>query len=367
MPLETMSFLPEPPASPETDPKIAVVLVNLGTPDAPTPAAVRRYLKQFLSDRRVIEVPRFFWWFALNGIILPFRAGKSARKYASIWTKGGSPLLLHTQKQAKLLRGYLGERGHDVQVVHAMRYGQPSLPSVLEQLKLDGCDRILILPAFPQYCSATTASIFDAVFAHCSRLRNTPELRLVKQYHDHECYIGALRDAVFAHWDANGRPDRLLMSFHGMPQKTRTQGDPYHDQCQTTAKLLAEQLGLSEHEWMMSFQSRFGRSQWLEPYTSAALERLAREGSSRVDVICPGFTADCLETLEEIAIEGRQTFLTAGGREFHYIPCLNDSNTWLHALAQIAEENLLGWPTMATKTSEPKGGLLRASAAHARV
>ena len=364
-----MSFLLEPPLKPESAPKIAVVLANLGTPEAPTPTAVRRYLKQFLSDRRVVEIPRLVWWFILRGFVLPFRARTSAKKYASIWRKDGSPLLVHTQKQAKLLRGYLGDRGHEVQVTAAMRYGAPSLPKVLDQLKLDGCDRILILPAFPQYCSATTASIFDAVFAHCARMRNVPELRLVKHYHDHECYIGALRDSVFAHWEANGKPDRLLMSFHGMPQRTVELGDPYHSQCQATARLLGKALGLESGQWEISFQSRFGKAKWLEPGTAATLAKLAREGVQRVDVVCPGFTADCLETLEEIGVEGQQTFLTSGGREFHCIPCLNESNTWLHALAQMAEENLLGWPTMATtrpaeqKTPRSRAGGWQADAA----
>lgn len=343
-----MSLLSESSPKPDAVSKIAVVLANLGTPEAPTPSAVRRYLKQFLSDRRVVEIPRFFWWFALNGFILPLRAKKSASKYAAIWTKEGSPLMVHAQKQAKLLRGYLGERGHDVLVAHAMRYGEPSLSSVLDRLKQEGCGRILILPAFPQYCGATTASVFDAVFEHCSRQRDLPELRLVKDFHDHERYIAALRDSVFSHWESHGRPDRLLMSFHGMPEKSRLRGDPYHEQCQQTARLLAGQLRLSPEQYQVSFQSRFGRARWLQPYTSETLDSLARAGVRRVDVICPGFVCDCLETLEEIAIEGQQAFLTAGGREFHAIPCLNESSSWLHALAQIAEENLLGWPTMVT-------------------
>ena len=342
-----MSFPQESPIKSTAKPKIAVVLVNLGSPEAPTPSAVRRYLKGSLSDRRAVEVPRFFWWFALNCFILPFRAKKSANQYATIWAKDGSPLLVHTKKQAKLLRGYLGDRGHEVQVAFAMRHGNPSLPSILDQLAQDGCERILILPAFPQYSSTTTASVFDAVFAHYTTMRNIPDLRLVKSYHDHDRYIGALRDSVFAHWEANGRGDCLLMSFDSMPDKTRAQGDPYHEQCQATARLLADELQLTPEQYRVAYQSRPGKDGWLQPDTGSTLRLLAREGVERVDVICPGYTADCLETLEEIAIEGRQIFLTAGGKEFNAIPCLNESNTWLHALAQIAEENLLGWPTMA--------------------
>ncbi|MEA5097587.1 MAG: ferrochelatase [Burkholderiaceae bacterium] len=338
-----------------THPKIAVVLADLGSPDAPTPSAVRRFLKQFLSDRRTPEAPRFFRWLTLNAVLLPLHARKTARRYASIWCKDGSPLQVHAKNQAKLLRGYLGERGHDVQVASAMRHGNPSLSAVLDQLMQDGCDRVLILPAFPQYSSATTASVFDAVFTHCAAMCNLPELRLVKDYHDHERYIGALSNSIFSYWETNGRADRLLMSFHGIPEKLRSQGDPYHDQCLTTARLLAEQMQLTPDQYLVSFQSRPGQAGRLQPQTAGALHKLAREGVGRVDVICPGFTADCLETLEGIAIEGQKIFLTAGGKEFHAIPCLNESDSWLHALAQIAEENLLGWPTMATATTiEPK-------------
>jgi protoporphyrin/coproporphyrin ferrochelatase len=339
---------PEPPHTHGTPSKTAVVLVNLGTPDAPTPSAVRRYLKQFLSDPRVVEIPRALWWLILHGAILPFRSSKSAAKYAAIWTAEGSPLLIHTQKQAALLRGYLGERGHDVQVACAMRYGSPALPHVLDQLKANGCDRILILPAYPQYSATTTASIFDAVFAHYARVRNVPELRLVKHYHDHEGYIQALKKSVLAYWDMHGRPDKLVMSFHGVPKRTLLLGDPYHCECHKTARLLAEQLKLQQEQYLVTFQSRFGRAEWLQPYTAPTLERLAKEGAGRVDVLCPGFTGDCLETLEEIAMEGRSAFLTAGGREFHYIPCLNEGPAWIAALAGIAEQHMSGWPTMLT-------------------
>ena len=338
----------EPPYTHGTLSKTAVVLVNLGTPDAPTPSAVRRYLKQFLSDPRMVEIPRAVWWLILNGVILPFRSSKSAAKYAAIWTKEGSPLMIHTQKQATLLRGYLGERGHDVQVAYAMRYGTPSLPEVLDKLKAEGSDRILILPAYPQYSATTTASIFDAVFSHYAKVRNVPELRLIKHYHDHESYIQALKKSILAYWDMHGRPEKLVMSFHGVPKRTLLLGDPYHCECHKTARLLAAQLQLSPEQYMVTFQSRFGKAEWLQPYTAPSLEKLAKEGVRRVDVVCPGFTGDCLETLEEIAMEAKRDFLTAGGKEFHYIPCLNEAPAWIAALAEVAEQHMIGWPTMLT-------------------
>ncbi|WP_460838697.1 ferrochelatase [Noviherbaspirillum agri] len=338
----------EPSYTHGTVPRTAVVLVNLGTPDAPTAPALRRYLKQFLSDPRVVEIPKAAWSIILNGFILPFRSGKSAEKYASIWTQEGSPLKIHTEKQALLLRGYLGERGHQVDVAYAMRYGNPSLPSVLDKLKADGCDRILILPAYPQYSGTTTASIFDAVFAHYAKVRNVPELRMVKHYHDHEAYIGALKESLLSYWEVHGRPDKLVMSFHGVPKRTLLLGDPYHCECHKTARLLAAQLQLAPEQYIVTFQSRFGRAEWLQPYTAPTLEKLGKESTRRVDVICPGFTSDCLETLEEIAMEAKRDFLTAGGKEFHYIPCLNESPAWITALAEIVEQHMIGWPTVLT-------------------
>jgi ferrochelatase len=325
--------------------RTAIVLVNLGTPDAPTAAAVRPYLKQFLSDPRVVEIPKAVWWFILNGVILPFRSGKSAHKYASIWTKEGSPLLVHTTRQAMLLRGALGERGHQVEVVAAMRYGNPSLPSVLDKLRADGCERVLVLPAYPQYSGTTTASTFDAVFSHYARVRNVPELRMVRHYHDDPGYIEALRQSVQKHWEAHGRPEKLVMSFHGVPKRTLMLGDPYHCECHKTARLLATALGLSPQQYLVTFQSRFGKAEWLQPYTAPTLQKLAKEGVKRVDVMCPGFTSDCLETLEEIDMEVRRDFLTAGGAEYHYIPCLNEAPAWIAAMATISERHMQGWPT----------------------
>jgi ferrochelatase len=343
-----MPYRPEPPHAHGTLGKTAIVLVNLGTPDAPTTPAVRRYLKQFLSDPRVVEIPRLLWWLILHLAILPFRSAKSAAKYASIWTSDGSPLKVHTAKQAMLLRGALGERGHKVTVAMAMRYGSPSLPEVLDQLKAEHCERVAILPAYPQYSGTTTGSINDAVFAHYAQVRNVPELRMVRGYHDHPGYISALRESILAHWQSNGRGDKLVMSFHGVPKRTLLLGDPYHCECHKTARLLAAELGLKEGQYLVTFQSRFGKAEWLQPYTAPTLQQLARDGVKRVDLVCPGFTSDCLETLEEIAIEARHDFLQAGGHQFHYIACLNESFAWVSGLADIAEQHLLGWPTMLT-------------------
>ncbi len=338
-----MAFRKEPLYTHGTIPKTAVVLINLGTPDAPTTPAVRRYLKEFLSDPRIVEIPRAIWWLILNGIILPIRSSKSAKKYASIWSDDGSPLKVHTHKQSVLLRGYLGERGNDVRVEYAMRYGSPSVASVLEQLKTDGCDRVLVLPAYPQYSGTTTASIFDAVFRYYGKCRNIPELRLIKHYHDHPAYIDALKKSVLAYWDKHGRPDKLVMSFHGVPKRTLTMGDPYHCECYKTARLLTTALGLTSGQWQLTFQSRFGKAEWLQPYTAPTLIKLATEGVGRVDVLCPGFTSDCLETLEEISMEARHDFLSAGGKQFHYIPCLNEEAAGISALADVAERHMRGW------------------------
>jgi ferrochelatase len=342
-----MPFRKEPPFTHGAVSHNAVVLVNLGTPDAPTRKAVRRYLKEFLSDPRVVEIPSRIWWFILHLIILPFRSGKSAKKYQLIWTREGSPLKVHTEKQAQLLEEMLEERGHEsVTVRMAMRYGSPSLPEVLDQLKAEGCERIAILPAYPQYSGTTTGSIWDAVFAHYARVRNVPELRLVKHYHDHDGYIDALRDAILDHWDTHGRGEKLVMSFHGVPKRTLLLGDPYHCECQKTGRLLAERLHLRPDEYVVTFQSRFGRAEWLQPYTAPTVQQLAHSGVRRVDVICPGFTSDCLETLEEINMEVRRDFEAAGGQEYHYIPCLNESPGWIMGMAEIAEQHLIGWPTM---------------------
>ncbi|HNJ84083.1 MAG TPA: ferrochelatase [Piscinibacter sp.] len=339
-----MRFAAEPQPRPTAD-RTAVVLVNLGTPDAPTAPALRRYLAEFLADPRVVEIPRLLWWPILHGVILRVRPAKSARKYASIWMPEGSPLLVWSEKQAKLLQGYLGERGHAVPVRHAMRYGKPSVASVLDALKAEGATRILLLPLYPQYSGTTTASAWDAVGAWAARVRSLPELRFVNRYHDDPAYIEALAQRVLAHWQTHGRGEKLVLSFHGVPERTRALGDPYYDECLASAKRLGERLSLRDEQLVVTFQSRFGKAAWLQPYTEPTLVALAKQGVASLDVMCPGFTADCLETLEEIDQEVRAAFLAAGGREFRYIPCLNDSHPWIDALAQIALRHLQGWPT----------------------
>lgn len=340
-------FRQEPDYAHGQTPRTAVLLCNLGTPDAPTAPALRRYLAQFLSDHRVVEIPRLPWWLILHGIILRVRPAKSARKYASVWMPEGSPLKVWTERQATLLRGHLGERGHQLTVRYAMRYGNPSIASELDKLKAEGATRILILPAYPQYSATTTASVFDAVYAWAATVRNIPELRFVNRYHDEPGYISALAGRIRAHWLTHGKPDKLLMSFHGVPERTLHLGDPYHCECHKTARLLATELGLTREQWVLTFQSRFGKAKWLEPYTEPTLVALAKAGTQRVDVVCPGFTSDCLETLEEIAQEAREAFLHAGGREFNYLPCLNDAAPWMAALSTLVERHLSGWPTHA--------------------
>ncbi len=341
-----MPFSTEPPYSHGQAPRTGVLLCNLGTPDEPTPKAVRRYLAEFLSDQRVVEIPRLLWLLILHGIILRFRPAKSAAKYASIWTPEGSPLKVWTERQAKLLQGWLGQRNHRVSVRWAMRYGSTSIGSQLDAMKAEGVTRVLVVTAYPQYASATTASVFDAVYHWAQATRALPELRFVNHYHDHADYIAALASSVQRHWKKNGKPDKLVMSFHGVPERTLKLGDPYHCECFKTARLLATQLGLSKEQYQVTFQSRLGRAKWLEPYTEPTLIAMGKAGIKRVDVICPGFTSDCLETLEEINMEAREAFLHAGGKAFHYIPCLNDDPEWISALCNVTQQHLLGWNTL---------------------
>lgn len=337
-------FRPEPEHRHGMPQHAGILLVNLGTPEAPTKQALRPYLRQFLSDPRVIEIPRALWWPLLHLVVLNTRPAKSAEKYAKIWMAEGSPLKVHTERQAKMLRGYLGTRVRiPIQVEYAMRYGQPGIAEGIEKLKQMNCDRILLLPLYPQYAASTTGSAFDAVFAALQKMRDAPALRAVKHYHDHPGYIAALRASVLDYWMKTGRPDLLVISFHGVPRRSLDRGDPYHCECQKTARLLAQSLQLGPHQHVVSFQSRFGRAQWLQPYTSELLQELGKKKLKRVDIVCPGFVADCLETLEEIAMEAKATFLNAGGGAFHYIPALNERDDWLHALADIALENLQGW------------------------
>lgn len=332
--------------------KVGVLLANLGTPDAPTAKALRPYLKQFLMDKRVVEIPRFIWWWILNGIILLVRPKKSAEKYAQVWTKAGSPLLVHAQNQALMLRGYLAQKIKSPFAIElGMSYGNPSMKSAIEKLKAQHCDKILVFPLYPQYAASSTAASLDAVWNTLLKMRNVPAIRTIRQYHDHPAYINALAESVTGYWAINGKPEKLIMSFHGVPKVHLTKGDPYHCGCHKTARLLAESLGLNETQYQVAFQSRFGKQEWLKPYLANTLETLGKAKTKRIDVICPGFSSDCLETLEEIAIEGKGIFKSNGGGEYNYIPALNANETWIHAMTDIALENLSGWVTADWDTS----------------
>ena len=325
---------------------IGVLLVNLGTPDAPTPAAVRRYLKQFLTDRRVIEKDSLFWKMALSGVILPLRSRRKARDYQSIWNrdKDESPFKTITRSQAQKLAGILEPLGKHVIVDWAMRYGSPSIASRLDVMVTWGCERILVMPLYPQYSAATTATVGDEVFRYLMRQRRQPALRILPAYYDDPYYIEVLASSLKA--EVKGlsfAPDVILASYHGMPKDYVAKGDPYQSQCARTTELLRKQLGLDETKLMMTFQSRFGRAQWLEPYTINTVKALARKGVKNLVVVMPGFSADCLETLEEIAVENARVFKRYGGRNFAAIPCLNDSEAGMLMIWQLAMRELKGW------------------------
>lgn len=328
-----------------TQEKLGVLVTNLGTPDAPEAAALRRYLKEFLWDPRVVEVPRPLWWLILNGVILRIRPRRSAEAYRTVWTEQGSPLLACARDQVAGIRERLADRlPAPVEVVLGMRYGNPSIPSALEQLHGQGVRRLLVLPLYPQYSASTTASTFDAVAATLMRWRWIPELRFIGRYHDEAGYIAALAASVREHWAAQGRGEHLVMSFHGVPRRYLDAGDPYHCQCVKTGRLLAERLDLEDGHWSVTFQSRFGREEWLKPYTDESIRALGRRGLRRIDVVCPGFSADCLETLEEIAVQNAAFFHEAGGEVLSYIPCLNTRADHLDFLAGLALRHLQGWP-----------------------
>lgn len=353
-----MAYLTEPAYKHGTPAKTGVLLVNLGTPEAPTAQAVRPYLKQFLGDARVVEIPKAIWWLILNGIILNVRPKKSAEKYASIWLPEGSPLRVYTEKQLIKLKYLLAERTEAPVVVdYAMSYGNPSIADALHKLKAQNCQRILIVPMFPQYAASSTAPVFDQIFSQLQQMRNLPAIRTIRNFHDDAGYIKALAANINDYWSRHGRPEKLLMSFHGVPQYTLDKGDPYHCECHKTGRLLAETLGLTAAQYTVSFQSRFGRAEWIKPYTTATLKELGSQKTSRVDVVCPGFVADCLETLEEIAMEGREDFVHAGGGEYHYIPCLNDNDEWVRALSDMIMDNLQGWLSLPDATGLEQGRL----------
>ena len=324
--------------------KVGILLANLGTPDAPNAKALRRYLGQFLMDRRIVEIPRFIWCWILHCIILVIRPKKSAAKYASVWTAVGSPLMVNAQKQTKSLQQFLSLSVKSPLVVElGMSYGNPSMKSAIEKLKAQHCDKILVFPLYPQYAASSTASALDAVWRVLLKMRNVPAIRTIRNYHDHPAYIKALATSVSAYWTTNGRPEKLIMSFHGVPKVHLTKGDPYHCQCHKTGRLLAEALNLNKEDYTIAFQSRFGKQEWLQPYFSNILEALGKAQLKRIDVVCPGFSSDCLETLEEIAIEGKEIFQHAGGGDYHYIAALNNNEAWINAMGKIALENLQGW------------------------
>lgn len=331
-----------------TPEKLGILVTNLGTPDAPEPAALRRYLKEFLWDRRVVEVPRPLWWLILNGVILRIRPRRSAAAYRTVWTEEGSPLLAFARQQVDGIRERLAPRlSAPVEVVLGMRYGNPSIPAALEQLHASNVRRLLVLPLYPQNSASTTGSTFDAVAAMLMRWRWVPEMRFVARYYDEPGYIDALAASIREHWDAHGRGEHLVMSFHGVPRRYLEAGDPYHCQCLKTARLLAARLGLEEGSWSATFQSRFGREEWLKPYTDESIRALGHRGIKRIDVVCPGFSADCLETLEEIAEQNAEFFHEAGGETLSYIPCLNARADHLDFLSELALRHLQGWPEMA--------------------
>jgi ferrochelatase len=321
-------------------PRQGILLCNLGTPDAPRPAELRRYLKEFLSDPRVVEIPRLLWWMILNLIILRIRPRRSAKLYQSVWTEAGSPLMLYSQGQLAAVKQRLAEKYGDIPVVLGMRYGNPSMASAIKQLTDQNVRDIIVLPLYPQYAGATTGSTFDAIAKTFTKLRWVPELQFINGYHKSEGYLDALSTTIKRHIEQHGQPDKFVFSYHGTPERYLKNGDPYHCFCHQTTRLVREKLGFDESQVMTTFQSRFGREPWLQPYTDKTLEQLPEDGVKHVAVICPGFSSDCLETIEEINMEARESFIESGGEHFHYIPCLNDDPVHIDALVSILEKRL---------------------------
>ncbi|MEM1191292.1 MAG: ferrochelatase [Pseudomonadota bacterium] len=339
-----MKYRGSPDFDHDQTPRIGVLVTNLGTPEAPSKEALRPYLKQFLSDPRVVEVPRLLWWLILNGIILNVRPARSAEAYRTVWTDEGSPLLIHTRAQAAGIQERLREQfGERVVVEFAMRYGNPSIAEGIQRLTHRGARQLLVLPLYPQYSGPTGGSTFDAVAEDFRKRRWLPEFQFIASYHDQPGYISAVAASIRDHWAAHGRGERLLFSYHGEPRRYLDEGDPYHCQCMKTTRLVAAELGLGDGEYITSFQSRFGREEWLKPYTDETLRQLAGDGVRSVQVVCPGFSADCLETIEEIGEENRDYFLEAGGERYEYIPCLNATPTHLDFLADLCAQRLAPW------------------------
>ena len=329
---------------PSSPPRIAVLLINLGTPDAPTAPAVRRYLRQFLSDPRVIEIPRFLWAIILNLFVLPSRPKRVAEAYASIW-EGDSPIRAILKEQAHLLTPHLEAAAAPFRVsVHpAMSYGNPGIPDVMDQLRSEGVDHFVMLPLFPQYSATSTGAVYDAVNKWALTQRNLPNISIVKDYFAHPLYIKALAESILRFQEKHGKPEKLMFSFHGIPQPYADKGDPYPQRCKCTAAQVAHTLGLTDDEWIISFQSRFGKQEWVKPYTDVVLEEWGKQGVRSVQVVSPAFSADCLETLEELAIENRDNFINAGGQAYHYIPALNADAAHIELLAAISTPLVKGW------------------------
>lgn len=321
-----------------------ILITNLGTPDAPTTAALRRYLAEFLWDPRIVDLPRPVWWVILHGFILRFRPSRSAESYRTVWTDDGSPLLSISRQQLDALQQELDQSTSGSVIVElGMRYGKPSLSAALDKLRKANAQRILVLPLYPQYSCSTTASTFDAIAATMKKWRWLPEFRFINQYHDEADYIEALATSIREAWSEREQPEKLLFSFHGTPKRFCTEGDPYFSQCHQTARLVSEQLELSEDRWQLTFQSIFGREEWLKPYTIETLRDLGAGGVKSVDIVCPGFSADCLETIEEIDVENRDAFIKAGGKSYNYIPALNNRADHIKALAKLVQKNIAGW------------------------
>lgn len=346
--------------------KLGVLITNLGTPDAPTTPALRRYLAQFLSDPRVVEVPRLLWKVILHGVILRIRPPRSAKAYQTVWTEQGSPLLTHTQAQRDALAKALAAKlGDGVHVEFAMRYGTPSIHDALQRLFEKGVRKLVVLPLYPQYSGSTTASTFDDIAADFTKRRWLPDFRFISHYHDYPAYIKAVGDKIKAHWAEHGRADKLIFSYHGVPKRYLLQGDPYHCECYKTTRLVAEYLGLSSSEYMTTFQSRFGREEWLKPYTDETLKALPNEGIKSVQMVCPGFSSDCLETIEEIGEENREYFIESGGESYQYIECLNEDAAHIEMMTQLVLENIQGWhaqdPAAAAQSAERAAALAQSS------
>ena len=328
----------------QSQPKLGVLITNLGTPEAPTTKALRKYLAQFLADPRVVEIPRLVWRCILHGIILRIRPRRSAAAYKTVWTDQGSPLMVHTKAQCnELTQSLKNIYGDDLITAFAMRYGEPSITKTLEAMQQQGVRRLLVLPLYPQYSGATTGSTFDAIAEDFMNRRWLPDFRFISHYHDYPPYIEALAISIEKHWEAHGRADKLLMSYHGIPFRYLKNGDPYHCECHKTSRLLAKRLDLPKQAYMTTFQSRFGREEWLKPYTDQSLKEFPEKGIKSVQVICPGFSSDCLETIEEIGEENREYFLEAGGERYEYISALNTSEPHITALTQLIQTQLQGW------------------------